>query len=268
MDGLRLDWAQLRAGLVETNWLKDAGTGFVGRLAIRPLMLIFLNPTRLSPALRQNPAVMRMERPGIGAGMWGPYDAGQNLFLPFETGKHQFRALLVFARSVAAALRSAHALLVGDVYPQRVNAWALGDALGDAVELWLLSRRYGGGLHRMLIGMDLLVAAFYLRTLLAGRDQEFAASLQNLSVASVFPLWYWLFTRDTGRLRKYSSLTFLLLVGYCGPKLVHLMNAKLAANQEMSEHERWDRRIHIASLVLVAVSVFFRARSSLKQSQG
>ena len=248
------------------SWLPEAASGFVGRLLLRPTLSIFLNSARLTPALKQNPVVRRTERLGLGPGTWGPYDAHHNTFVPFETGKHQFRSLVVFSRALSSLIRCSHAFLYADTNPERVTALALGDCLGDSAELMLLSSRYGGGVRRSLIGLNLLEAAYYLRILILQRNANFAASVQTMAVSSIFPLWYFMFTRNNPAMRHYSKLTYLLLVVYCAPKLVILIKQLLTPKSKMSAVEEWDTKLSLAAGAAVALRLLWRIRYTFKHA--
>ena len=64
--------------------------GLAVRLFARPALLVFLNPTRLTPLLPVRTS----------------YDSYHNNYVPFATSKLQFLALLSFVRSGSAAWRA------------------------------------------------------------------------------------------------------------------------------------------------------------------
>ncbi len=255
---LLADIAQLRSGEVDVaSWLRPAVLGLAARLFVRPVMLVFLSPSQLTPLLRQ--ARDTAGRP------WPAYDAYQNNFLPFATSKHQFLALLSFARSFSALWRSLLALRAGT--PSRdVTAVALGDVVGDSVEVMLLQSRYGSGPHRVLQAANALAALYYLRALLLNKphDQRFARLLQQCAIASVPPLWFFFFCRMRPWLRWGGAASLVAILGYVLPQLWAFAQRRPDEQREASEVERADRKLNRV-LAALAIAVFgFKAHALAK----
>jgi len=243
------DIDQVLLGYGDYSWIRDTAASAAARLLLRPLMITFAAPSVLTPALK------RHNRPGLNA--WSPpCDEYANTFIPFQTGKHQFMAYI----SIARALSSVARVTASCTGTEKANAFVLGDALADSIELSLLARRYGGGTRRMLLFSNALIALFYLRVLILKRQRKFAASLQIVSLAYIFPLWFWRFTRQDDKLRTYSIATFLLLCFGVLPKMVLLMRNALINNDDgEGNHQVLDRRISL--IVGGGVGVWLLARA-------
>lgn len=167
LQGLWWDGEQLAAGQVEGGWLRTAFLACVARLYVRPALLALCSPTRLTPLLR-------------AAHKTHP-DAYANTFIPFQTGKHQFFALLALSRSLVALVRGLHALSPSSSSVV-VNAVAAGEAVGDSVELLLLARRYGGGQRRWQLLCNAAVFVACARTLALGKDGTALAAWQGMTL--------------------------------------------------------------------------------------
>ena len=228
---LSSDFSQLvSSGEVSTSWLRTSFGAFAARLLLRPALLIFLNPTRLTPLLKRAPQSSQNE-------------AFANTFIPFQTGKHQFLALLALVRSGSALARSV--LSLSGASSAHVSAVAVGDALGDAAELLLLSRRYGGGPRRLALVADAVAALFYARVLLLKKDARFAGTVQqSTALTSVPPVWLFAFAR-LQRSSRISAVFLLAVIGcFVLPKLWREFNRETPS--ESSQTESADRKLNRA----------------------
>ena len=239
------DIAQLRSGELDVSWLRPALLGLAARLYTRPALLVFLNPARLTPLLRRE-----------SARAWPAYDAHHNNFLPFATGRFQFLALLSLVRAGSALWRALYALS-GRGAPRDVAAVALGDAVGDGIEIALLRWRYGGGTHRLLHAANAVTALYLLRALLLNKphDQQFARLMTQFAIASVPPLWFFALTRMRGWLKWGSAASLVAILAFVLPQLLAFVQHRPDERLEASETERADRRLNRA-IAAIAIGFF------------
>jgi hypothetical protein len=226
---LSSDISQLLSQEISTRWMRTAAFAFGARFLARPLLLVFLNPTRLTPLLRRASTSLQNE----------PY---ANTFLPFQTGKHQFLALFALVRSASAIGRSAASL--GGARAETVCALALGDAIGDAAELLLLARRYyGGAAHRAALLIDLVAALVYVRALALKKDARFwSAVQQSFAISSIPPIWLFSFARLQFGSRVSAAFLVSVFLLVIAPRLWKEANRETV--MELSETERTESRLN------------------------
>jgi hypothetical protein len=231
---------------VDTSWVRPAAWGLAARLLARPVLLVFLNPSRLTPLLRPS---------AVQGRAWPAYDAHQNNFIPFATSKHQFLALLSFVRSFSALWRYALALR-SEMSSRDSTAVALGDLVGDSAEVMLMASRYGTGPHRAMHVANALAALYYARALLLHKphDQQFARLLQQCAVASIPPLWFFFFCRMRSWLRWGSAASLVAILGFVLPQLWEFFQRRPDERRETSEVERADRKLN---RTLAGLALFF-----------
>jgi hypothetical protein len=215
----------------------------------------------MTGALKNNVNVANFDR----LGSYGPYDAYQNTFVPFQTGKYQFMSYISFARCISALYRGINAFRCKN--SQTVNAIAVGDCLGDSVELLLLSHRYGGGVRRVAISVNLLTALFYIRLLLfrKAKNAKFGAILQTFSLSAVFPLWYYVFTRQTVKTKHFALISFFFVMWYALPKTALLMQeiTQQSKQLEKSEEDKFDDKILMGTAGVTFLTLLLKAKGLL-----
>lgn len=262
------DFHRLMNGDFSTSFTKKSLVAFGARAAIRPVLLIFFSPSRLTPLLKQNASISIADR----SGTFGPFQSYQNAFIPFETSKYQFVCLLSFARLLSAIYRSASAVSAQSEQELRdVNAVALGDILGDTLEVFLYYKRYGGNL-RFTLMQNLLFASVYLRILLLNKSNEdfgkFGVLLQQFDITAIFTnllLWYLMTNQQNkAKLSAYASVSLLLLHNL--PSLVsfgHALFSRMQNQSSFSLDDRAEQKFVLSSSLLTLVALLLKTRRIL-----
>ncbi len=234
------DVSQAMAGQVQVSpWIGPAALALVARLLARPALLTFYNPSRLTPLLK---ARVEVHASSSGVGSYGSYDAFQNTFIPFASGKLQFYAQLSLVRAASALMRSLHAF--AETSDINVNAAALGDAVADMADVWTLSTRLGRS-SRVMVASNLLAVLYYLRALLLDKphDLRFGRLMQQCALSSAVPLWFFAATGMKSATWWGAVVSLLATVGFVLPRLAAYVR-DTHSNEDQSESERADRRLN------------------------
>jgi hypothetical protein len=134
-------------------------------------------------------------------------------------------------------------------------AVALGDLLGDAVEVLLFSRRYTGGGRGVLAVLmpDLIGALFYLRLLLLKKNTRFGSALQSFALVSVPPLWLLTVARTKWSLRVSYLFVVVVIGSVVLPRLWRELNE--SQEREVVQSEQLEKKLHRG--LVVALMGFF-----------